>query len=153
MVSRRAKVTSTENTEKMSWENQSLGLLPSLTGTSPHVHCLWGCSYNSHAEIAIPLAFTVFLLLISQQITSPFKNLAGLQLLFWDLPTSHLQKQRRMMSSMALGAPSWKSSCLRQGHSLSKMSQPIPSVKKMGRMKMKCIHKLHFHMLLSCSEL
>lgn len=57
------------------------------------------------------------------------------------------------MSSMALGAPFWKSSCLRQGHRLSKMSQPIPSRKKMRRMKMKCVHKFHFHMLLSCSEL
>lgn len=66
---------------------------------------------------------------------------------------SHLQKQRRMMSSMALGAPSWKSSCLKQGHSLSKMSQSILSMKKMRRMQMKCIHKFHFHMLLSCSEL
>lgn len=130
---------------------------------------LWGCC---HALLEIPLIctasgmslqhsclysstleFTVFLLFISQLITSPFHNLAGLQLLFWDLPTCHLQKQRRTMSSMALGAPSWRSSCLRQGHSLSKMSQPILSTKKMRRMQMKCIHKFHFHMLLSCFEL
>lgn len=34
MVSRRAKVSSTENIEKMSWGNQSLGLLPSVIRTS-----------------------------------------------------------------------------------------------------------------------
>lgn len=30
-------------------KNQSLGLLPSIIGTSPHLHCLWGCPYNTPA--------------------------------------------------------------------------------------------------------
>lgn len=90
---------------------------------------------------------------ISQLIISPFKNLAGLQVLFWDLLTSHLQKQRHTMKNMALGASSWKSSSLRQGQNLSKMIQPVPSMKEMRRMKMKGMNKLHFHMLLNCSEL
>lgn len=99
-----------------------------------------------------PLHLQWFFFFISQLMNSLFKNLAGLQVLFWDLPTSHLQKQRRMMRNMALGASSWKSSSLRQGQNLSKMIQPIPSMKEMRRMKMKCINKYHFHMLLSCSE-
>lgn len=94
-----------------------------------------------------------FFFFISQLITSPFKNLAGLQILFWDLPTSHLQKQRRTMRNMALGASSWKSSSSRAGQNLSKMNQPIPSMREMRRTKMKCINNFHFHMLLSCSEL
>lgn len=90
---------------------------------------------------------------ISKLIISPFQTLAGLQVLFWDLPTSHLQKQRHTMRNMALGAPSWKSSSLRRGQSLTKMRQPATSTKKTMRMKMKYMNKFHFHMLLSCSEL
>lgn len=90
---------------------------------------------------------------ISQLISSPFPTLAGLQVSFWDPPTSHLQKQRHTMRNTASGAPSWKSSSLRQGQSLSKMRQPATSTKGTMRMKMKYMNQSHFHMLLSCSEL
>lgn len=150
----------------MRQENKSSEFLPSIV---IYTLCHSGlpsscCNYPSSAlpvsvslqhpclTGSIPCIYSGFFFFISQLMNSLFKNLAGLQVLFWDLPTSHLQKQRRMMRNMALGASSWKSSSLRQGQNLSKMIQPIPSMKEMRRMKMKCINKYHFHMLLSCSE-
>lgn len=137
----------------MRQENKSLGLLlwftlfsglPSSCGHLTSSHCLCACP---HWQDILHLQYCFH---FSADHIS-FKNLADLQILFWDFPISHLKKQRRTMRNMALGASSWKSSCLRQGQNPSRMIQPIPSMKEMRRMKMKCINK--FHMLLSCSEL
>lgn len=82
----------------------------------------------------------------------PFKNPSGLQVLFWDLPTSRLQKHRRTRRNTASGASSWKSSSSTQGWNLSRTRQKTPSMKKKMWVKMKYVNRFHFHTLLSCSE-
>lgn len=165
MVSRRAKVAFIEKTED--WKDEAGEQIFGVVAICCGLHCFLDSLAHvvtwPHLTACVPvltaplinwqdILHLQYCFHFSADCIS-FKNLAGLQILFWDFPMSHLKKQRRTMRNMALGASSWKSSCLRQWQNPSRMIQPIPSMKEMRSMKMKCIHELHFHMLLSCSEL